>query len=266
MIHKKIDHGRPFDWGKTSGDYAQFRDIYPELFYQKIIRLGLCLKGQNVLDLGTGTGVLPRNLYPHGARFIGVDISENQIAQARRLSLEAGMDIEYAVAAAEEIQFPEAVFDTVTAAQCFMYFNKAVVLPKVWRVLKPGGCFCILFMAWLPGESEIANGSEKLVLKHNPAWTGGGMKRCAPKMPESAGEWFDVENAEAFDLPVAFTRESWHGRMKACRGIGASSLAPDEIAAFEKEHFAFMARQPERFKIPHFATLFNLRKRGISTP
>ena len=39
-----------------------------------------------VLDLGTGTGVLPRNLYAYGATFTGIDASQNQIAQAVRLA------------------------------------------------------------------------------------------------------------------------------------------------------------------------------------
>ena len=71
---KNIDNGRSFDWGRASADYAKYRDIYPEEFYDKIISLGLCTQGQSVLDLGTGTGVLPRNMYKYGASFVGVDI------------------------------------------------------------------------------------------------------------------------------------------------------------------------------------------------
>lgn len=59
IIDKKIDGGRPFDWGRTSADYAKFRDIYPEKFYQKILDRNLCMAGQSVLDLGTGTGFFP---------------------------------------------------------------------------------------------------------------------------------------------------------------------------------------------------------------
>lgn len=55
-------------------------------FFQEIRGLGLCEKGQDVLDPGTGTGVLPRHLSRYGAHFTGMDISENQIKQMRRLT------------------------------------------------------------------------------------------------------------------------------------------------------------------------------------
>ena len=77
----RIDAGKAFDWGRTSKEYARYRDIYPEKSYRKVIDRGLCVKGQRVLDLGTGTGVLPRNLYSYGAEWTGTDISPEQIEQ-----------------------------------------------------------------------------------------------------------------------------------------------------------------------------------------
>jgi len=259
-ISREIDNGKDFDWGRISEDYARFRDVYPEIFYEKIIGIGLCVKGQRVLDLGTGTGVLPRNLYKYGAEFVGSDISENQIAQARRLSAEAGLDIEYVVSPAETVDFPNNSFDTVTACQCYVYFDKSALFPKVHSILKDAGHFCILHMAWLVEESEIAANSERMVLKYNPFWSAHSMKRFVYDYSEVPKGLFEVEDSFSYDLPVAFTRESWHGRMKACRGIGASSLTAEEIAKFEQEHIEYMNSLPESFVIPHFATVLNLRK------
>lgn len=262
-MNKEIDNGKAFDWGKASKDYAKYRDIYPEIFYQKIVELGLCIEGQTVLDLGTGTGVLPRSMYKYGAKFTGADISENQIKEAKRLSSEAGMKIDYIVSSAENVNFANNSFDVITACQCFMYFDKSIVLPKVHRLLKNDGHFCILFMAWLPDESEIAKKSEDLVLKYNPSWTGGHMKRYALGTPEWSKDLFEVDNAIAYDLNVIFTRKSWHGRMKACRGIGASSLSAEEIEKWEKEHLAYLSTVPETFNIIHYVTILNLRKRTL---
>lgn len=253
---KHIDKGKAFDWGRTSTEYGKFRDIYPEEFYQKLLELKLGTKGQKVLDLGTGTGVLPRNMYRFGAHFIGADIAENQIKEAIKLSKENNMDIDYLVAPAEEINFPDNSFDVIQACQCFMYFEKKILLPNIKRMLKPGGVFATLFMAWLPGESQIAQKSEDLVLKYNPEWTGKGYKRFELKTPEWSRELFTVKHKVTFDVNLKFTRESWHGRIVACRGIGASSLNKKEIAAFEKEHIEMLnTSTPEEFEIPHYVSM-----------
>ncbi len=259
ISNKNIDNGNGFDWGLASKDYAKYRDIYPDLFYRKLAEAGLCISGQKVLDLGTGTGVLPRNMAKYGADFVGADISENQIKEARRLTEAAGLNIEYVVAAAENFVFPDNTFDVVTACQCFMYFDTAVAMPRIHRALKPGGHFVVLFMAWLPSESSIAKTSEELVLKYNPDWTGGGMRRKKINVPDGFGDLFEVAGTDLYDVDVTFTRETWHGRMKACRGIGASSLSAEKTAAWEKEHLSFLAAQPDKFDIAHFVSVLDLR-------
>lgn len=259
IVNKNIDGGKAFDWGLASSDYAKYRDIYPEEFYKRIVELGYCKTGQRVLDLGTGTGVLPRHMYKYGAEFIGTDISENQIRYAKMLSKD--MNIKYIVSSAENLDFPAKSFDVVTACQCFMYFDKKIILPKMHKLLKDNGHFLILFMAWLPFENKIAKISEDLVLKYNPEWSGGRMTRYAVKMPEGAENLFVIENAVSFDLDVPFTRESWNGRIKTCRGIDAS-LSPEIISEFEKEHMAYLETVPNEFTIPHYATILDLKKKS----
>ncbi len=257
-----FDHGNPFDWGRASEDYAKYRDIYPEAFYEKLAELSLGIKGQKALDIGTGTGVIPRNMYGYGADWTGVDLSENQIAYADKLSREAGLNICYQAVAAEEMDFPDESFDVVTACQCFGYFDQEVILPNIYRMLKKDGHFAVLFMAWLPEESEIARTSEELVLKYNPSWTGAHMTRYSLDVPPWCGELFEPVHMLTFDQPVTFTRESWHGRIKACRGIGASSLSQEEIAVWEQEHLSYLQTVPELFDILHYVSILDVKKRG----
>ena len=260
MINKKhIDNGKEFDWGQTSKDYAKYRDIYPEEFYQKIVDIGLCTQGQKVLDLGTGSGVLPRNMYRFGAEWTGTDISENQIMEAVRLAKESNMDIDFFAAPAENTALPEHSFDVITACQCFFYFDKEKVLTEIVRMLKDNGRLLILYMTWLPFENEITSRSEKLVLKYNPSWTGGNFERYAPTVPDWLTEHFECMHNIVYDVDVPFTRESWHGRMIACRGIGASSLPEPKIEKFKKEHWEYAQTLPEAFSIPHFVTMLDLK-------
>ena len=256
---ERIDGGKQFDWGRTSSDYAKFRDVYPKEFYDKIIELGLCTKGQQILDIGTGTGVLPRNLYRYGAKWTGADISANQIEQAKLLS--EGMDIEYLASATEDLDFAENTFDVVTACQCFFYFRHEDVVPILHRMIKPGGRLLVMYMAWLPFEDKIAGTSEQLVLKYNPKWSGGGEKMRPIDIPNCYSKHFDLVNSEQFYLKVPFTRESWHGRMKACRGVGAS-LSENEIAMWETEHKRLLEEiAPQEFDILHYAAFAELRNK-----
>jgi len=259
ITDKNIDSGKAFDWGRTSSDYAKYRDIYPQEFYDKIIARGLCAKGQTVLDLGTGTGVLPRNLYAHGAEWIGVDISENQIKYAKMLS--SHTDIEYYAMPVEEICFPDNSFDVVTACQCFWYFDHEKIASNLYRMLKPDGKILVLYMAWLPFEDEIARASEELVLKYNPTWSGAKESVHPINIPECYNDMFELTYHEESLLDVHFTQKSWHGRIKACRGVGAS-LSDDEIKRWENEHIRLISEiAPQEFEVRHYAAIAELKKK-----
>ena len=39
-----IDHGRPFDWGRASADYARWRDIYPPEFFRPLTERALAAR------------------------------------------------------------------------------------------------------------------------------------------------------------------------------------------------------------------------------
>lgn len=260
MRQAPIDGGKPFDWNRAATDYAAWRDIYPPDFYQKLLDAGFCGSGARVLDLGTGTGVLPRALYPHGARFTGIDASPRQIEEAKRLAAASGKDIDFRVMKAEALEFPPASFEEATACQCFFYFEAGEVLRRLSRILCPGGRLALLYMAWLPEEDPIAGASEELILRYNPGWSGARERRRPIPVPPEAAGLFTCEQSLVWDLAVPFTRESWRGRIRACRGVGAS-LSGDEVRRFDAEHAALLANcAPEAFTVAHYAAMTVLRR------
>jgi SAM-dependent methyltransferase len=237
MKLEHVDSGKSFDWSKSSEYYAKYRDIYPKEFYQILMALGIGQKGQKILDLGTGTGVLPRNMYDCGAEFTGMDIAEGQIEQAKLLSREKEMNISYVVGGAEELPFSDNEFDVVTAITCWQYFDKSKAIPEIKRVLKDKGELLIAFMSWLP-EDNIVNHSINLVKKFNPSWKGYN-KRTSMFIPEWAKGNFRMTTFHAADIKVPFNYESWNGRMVASRGISAS-LSPEEVERFSNEHIEML--------------------------
>jgi 2-polyprenyl-3-methyl-5-hydroxy-6-metoxy-1,4-benzoquinol methylase len=250
-----IDNDKEFDWGKASNEYSKYRDIYPEEFYNKLYENGIGLNNQKILDLGTGTGVIPRNMQKFGARFTGIDISKEQIEQAVSLSKLDNYSIDYKVCKSEDIRYAQSSFDAVTAVQCLIYFDKEKLLPKLSKILKPEGLFVKASMIWLPYEDDIAKASEDMVLKYNHLWTGAKFKREYKDDIKMIEKFFKLIKIEELDLNIPFTRKSWNGRIKACRGICAS-LSQSEISNFEKEHLKMLESiTSENFTIKHFARI-----------
>ncbi len=99
------------------------------------------------------------------------------------------------------------------------------------------------------------------MLRYSPNWSGAGETAHPIAVPDCYKKQFDLIHHEEYRLNVPFTRESWNGRMKACRGIGAS-LNPDAIAAWEAEHCALLETiAPESFSVLHYAAMAELKKR-----
>ena len=238
-----IDEGQGFDFGRTAEVYARYRDIYPVCMFERLAELGLGVAGQRILDLGTGTGVLPRGMAAYGGSWLGTDVSPEQIGQAKRLS--AGLGIEYRVCAAEALDFDAATFDVITAAQCFWYFDPAVIVPKIRRFLKPGGVFLKIYMSYMK-EEPITDDSNGLVKKINGNWSGGN-----PGIRDLKTHYFDDPQVETMVADLPFTRESWHGRMLSSRGVLAA-MNEEQVKRFDREHRRMLAEKyPERFTVKH---------------
>ena len=248
MKLQTIDEGRSFDFGKTAAQYAAYRDIYPAELYERLRELGVAKPGTAWLDLGTGTGVLPKNMYAPDVKIVGADISEEQIAFARKEAEESGRDITYIVAPAEQTELEAHSFNAVTAAQCFFYFDREKMKTELRRLTKPGGIFIKIFMNW-DVNHPIAGKSCELVKKHNPNWTSG--KTAKTDMYD---DLFPGRQTETFFADLPFTRESWHGRMLACRGTMAS-MDETTLKEWEKDHIRFLKTCPEQFEVKHKITL-----------
>lgn len=252
MNNKNIDNGNAFDWGLASEKYSEFRDIYPPVLYEKLRALGVAADGTSWLDLGTGTGILPQNLYNPNADITGVDISEQQIRFARANADKHGWNIKYFAAPAEETGLPDCCFDSITAAQCFWYFDREVMRSEIRRILKPNGTFIKVYLDFVC-KDEITEKSLSLVKKLNPQWN------PINSVNDIFDDLFEGRVTESFECDIPFTRESWHGRMCACRG----TLASMDKESFEKwsaEHKQMLAAYPDEFTIKHklYITYFKM--------
>ncbi len=110
----------------------------------------------NVLEVGAGGGENLR-FYGLGAQVERLTLSEPDPYMLKRAEMKlrgAALPVDLVPAAAEQLPFPTASFDTVVSTLVFCSVeDQAAALAEVRRVLKPGGRF--LFMEHVRSESPF---------------------------------------------------------------------------------------------------------------
>lgn len=98
--------------------------------------------GSHVLDVGTGTGDLAKELNRRSISVVGVDFSEKMVSAARE-KLSGRKSAEFVVGSAEKLPFAADTFDGVVSAFVIRNLHHGGVLntslKEFYRVLKPGG-------------------------------------------------------------------------------------------------------------------------------
>jgi SAM-dependent methyltransferase len=244
---------RTIDFGRTADDYRRHRAGFPEALFARLAVYGIGMDGQRLLDIGTGTGSLARGLARRGCRVTGLDPSPELMAQARELDREAGVQIDYVTARAEETGLPDAAFDVVSAGQCWHWFDRPRAAAECSRLLRPGGSILITHFDWLPLPGSVVEASEKLILAHNPNWKGHGGSGIHWKwFADLSAAGFLALQSFSFDESVPYSHAAWQGRIRASAGI-AASLPAEAVEAFDEAHAAMLAQHfpDEILHTPH---------------
>ena len=240
------------DFGKTSEDYRTYRRGFPQSFFDTIEKLGIINGRDSLLDVGTGTGTLARGFARKGLNVTGLDISESLLIEARSISKDENLDIQYRHGFAEKTEFPDNTFDIVSAGQCWHWFERDKTARELKRILKPEGSFIIAHYDWIPLDGNVVEHTEKLIMKHNPRWNMGGGTGMYPL-------WFkDVSLAGfvniksfTFDTVEIYSKEAWRGRIRASAGVSAS-LSDKEVEVFDKELADYLSEiNGDDLEIPH---------------
>ena len=124
-------------WLLTHGRETELREA--------IIRLAELQTGNDVLDIGCGTGTLAiaatRHVGTMGA-VTGIDASPPMIARARRKAKKASAPATFQVAVAENLPFPDRRFDVVFSTLMLHHLPRKTrqqCATEIKRVLKTGG-------------------------------------------------------------------------------------------------------------------------------
>jgi SAM-dependent methyltransferase len=120
----------------------------------QLVRNAQIRAGQNVLDVGCGTGVATITACRLGAKTTGLDLTPELLERARENAAIGGFDnITWKEGDVEDLPFRDGEFDVVISQWGHMFAPQPeLALREMLRVLKPNGT--IAFATW-PPESSI---------------------------------------------------------------------------------------------------------------
>jgi SAM-dependent methyltransferase len=128
-------------FGSNAERYDRARPSYPQTLVNRIIAAS---PGTDVLDVGTGTGIVARLFAAAGCRLLGVDLDPRMAESARR----SGLEVE--VAKFEDWDPAGRVFDAVVAGQTWHWVDPIAGPAKAVEVLRPGGRLAVFWNADQP--------------------------------------------------------------------------------------------------------------------
>ncbi|GMQ83245.1 MAG: hypothetical protein BMS9Abin05_2739 [Rhodothermia bacterium] len=242
------------DFGRHSEDYAAYRPGFPASFYQRIDAITRIGKSRS-LDLATGPGTMALELGARDSSVVGIDISAELIATAKRVSKERNLEdkVHFFVTGAENTGLDANSFDLVTAGQCWHWFDSGAAIVEVQRLLRPGGVLAIAYYSYLADHAAVARETEELILEFNPSWTMAGSTGIFPELIEDVIRGgFRLVEAFCYDHDEEFSHARWRGRMRTCNGVGSGGLSPSEVLRFDDAVSRLLSRKyPDPMVVEH---------------
>jgi ubiquinone/menaquinone biosynthesis C-methylase UbiE len=139
-----LNQGWRYDLMGWFCDTFLFRGQWREL-RQKTANLARIQPGEQVLDVGCGTGTLAMEVarrVGRAGRIAGIDPGTQQIARARTKAARRNVPIEFQIGVIEQLPFPDQTFDVVFSTLMMHHLPASLKrqgLAEISRVLKPGG-------------------------------------------------------------------------------------------------------------------------------
>ena len=169
------------------------------------LRLLPDVAGKDTIELGCGTAYVSAWLARRGARPVGIDNSEAQLATARRLQEEYDLDFPLLFGNAETVPLPDASFDlAISEHGASTWCDPYAWIPEASRLLRPGGHLVFLMnsaLLQLCVPDEVRPATDRLL--HPQFRATHRFERSSDDAVEfhlSHGEWIRLLRANRFEV------------------------------------------------------------------
>lgn len=189
--------------------YQKARPNYAQALLDFIAQKWQIGEGSLVADIGSGTGILTRQLLGLGAKVFAVEPNADMRAKAEDL-LGGDPNFVSVIGTAEQTSLPDHSFHLVTAASAFHWFDHERFRQECDRILLPGAPVVLLWNEARISE-EINLGRERIYKKYCPDFKGFSGGREGRNHARRAFFGEEIQE-QRFPNPLSYDRQTFVNR------------------------------------------------------
>ena len=217
-------YGKVFD--EIAAEYDRNRPMYPDELVDQACQVAGIGDGDQVLEIGCGSGQLTRSLVTRGLHVTALEPGKNLIALARQ-NLEGAGAVEFMNARFEDASCPHEHFRAVFSASALHWVDPKVSWLKIADVLVPGGTLALIQYFGL--EEQRSKHDQEAVLA--------AIRKVAPDV---AANWPTYRDLDATLAGVKQRRENvsevwaWLGSYDVAQDYASRLFSDVQVAAAPK--------------------------------
>lgn len=214
-------YGKAFD--QVAAEYDQHRPTYPDEFIDRACQIAGLERGDQVLEIGCGTGQLTRSLLARGLRVTAVEPGA-QLAGLAQQRLHGMDELEFVNARFEDAELPLECFRTVFSGSAMHWVDPDIGWRRAADALVPDGTLTLIQYCGL--DEPCTAGDQQALLN-----------AMAEIAPEVAATWPRYRDLETTLAGVRERRQnvsevwSWLGSYEVAREYVADLFDEAQIAA-----------------------------------
>jgi len=201
-------YGKVFD--DVAVEYDCHRPTYPDELVDQACQIAGIGSGDEVLEVGCGSGQLTRGLVARGLHVTALEPGKSLIALARQ-NLEGAGAVEFVNAQFEDASLPREQFQAVFSASAFHWVDPKISWQKAADVLVPGGTLALVSYFGL--EDQRSKGDQEEVFA--------AMRRVAPDIVANWPAYRDL------DATLAGVEQRRGNVSKAWAWLGSYDIGQD---------------------------------------
>lgn len=216
------------------------------LIAHRLIEYANIHRGQKVLDVATGTGLVAieaAQIVGSGGRVIGIDISAGMLKQAKLKAKAARLNnIEFQLADAETLDFADRSFDTILCSSALILMSDVPAALRRWHhLLKIGGLIGFHGFAETAFVAGVVLGkiARKYGVSLNFNELTGTQEKCYALLAEAG--FVDIEvKSEQYGSHISLNqaKKAWASSLKnpLCRQL--QQLSPEQLVQAKADYEA----------------------------